>query len=150
MGARFYCAPELRDGRLQPGIPPQAADVYSLGKLLYWMLSYGRIFDREDHRKDEYLLGKHDPGAPEYPLVNQLLDLTIVADPFRRNFGCSATVGQGRRFDGRNQGWGARNYIEGPASLPILRSGGISNRREWSSNRGSRPIEITPNCPMKR
>jgi len=64
MGARFYCAPELRDGRLQPGIPPQAADVYSLGKLLYWMLSYGRIFDREDHRKDEYLLGKHDPGAP--------------------------------------------------------------------------------------
>jgi serine/threonine protein kinase len=49
VGSRFYCAPELRDGRLRPGVPEKAADVYSLGKVLYWMLT-GEIFDREDHR----------------------------------------------------------------------------------------------------
>lgn len=84
VGSRWYCAPELRDGRLKPGIPATAADVYSLGKVLYWMLSGGRMFDREQHRDDEYRLGQHDPGAPEWELVNGLLDQMIVAEPFRR------------------------------------------------------------------
>jgi serine/threonine protein kinase len=84
MGSRWYCAPELRDGRLRPGIPATAADVYSLGKVLYWMLSGGRVFDREDHREPEYQLGQDDPGAPEYELINQLLDRAIVQDPLRR------------------------------------------------------------------
>jgi serine/threonine protein kinase len=91
VGSRFYCAPELREGRLRPGIPAKAADTYSLGKVLYWMLA-GRIFDREDHRLDEYQLGSHDPGAPEYELVNQLLDRAIVADPFRRYLGAELLV----------------------------------------------------------
>jgi len=86
VGSRFYCAPELREGRVRPGIPEKAADVYSLGKLLYWMLA-GRIFDREDHRLEEYSLGSHDPGNPGYELVNQLLDKAIVADPMRRYLG---------------------------------------------------------------
>jgi serine/threonine protein kinase len=83
-GSRWYCAPELRDGRLLPGIPPTAADVYSLGKVLYWMLSGGQMFDREQNREDRYRLGQHDLGAPEYALVNQLLDRMIVAEPSHR------------------------------------------------------------------
>ena len=86
-GSRFYCAPELRDGRLKSGIPVEAADVYSLGKVLYWMLSGGTIFDREEHRQEEYKLGKHDPGNPAYELVNQLLDSTIVQDWTKRVLG---------------------------------------------------------------
>ncbi len=82
--SRFYCAPELRDGRLKSGIPVGAADVYSLGKVLFWMLSGGTIFDREEHRQEEYKLGKHDPGNPAYELVNQLLDSMIVQDWTKR------------------------------------------------------------------
>ena len=83
-GSRFYCAPELRDGRLEDGAPVTAADVYSLGKVLYWMLSGGIIFDREEHRTDKYRLGKHDPGDPAWELVKELLDSTIVQDWTKR------------------------------------------------------------------
>jgi len=79
-GSRFYCAPELRDGRLEAGVPPTAADVYSLGKVLYWMLSGGTTFDREQHREERYRLGQHAPGNPAYELVNELLDSAIVQD----------------------------------------------------------------------
>jgi serine/threonine protein kinase len=79
-GSRFYCAPELRDGRLEDGVPATAADVYSLGKVLYWMLSRGQKFDREEHRTERYRLGKHDRGDPAWELVNELLDSMIVQD----------------------------------------------------------------------
>jgi serine/threonine protein kinase len=79
-GSRFYCAPELRDGRLESHVLPTAADVYSLGKVLYWMLSGGQIFDREEHRENKYRIGQHDPLNPAYELVNQLLDAAIVQD----------------------------------------------------------------------
>jgi serine/threonine protein kinase len=83
-GSRWYCAPELRAGRLRDGIPPRAADVYSLGKVLYWMLSRGRMFDREEHRVEEYRLGQDDPLAPEYELINELFDVAIVESPLQR------------------------------------------------------------------
>ncbi len=44
MGSRYYCAPELRDGRADRDIPPHLADIYSLGKLLYWLFT-GKVFD---------------------------------------------------------------------------------------------------------
>jgi len=79
-GSRFYCAPELREGRLEDGVRSAAADVYSLGKVLYWMLSGGVSFDREEHRNERYALGRHDPGNPAFELVNELLDSMIVQD----------------------------------------------------------------------
>jgi serine/threonine protein kinase len=45
VGPRFYMAPELEDGRSLDVTP--TADIYSLGKILYFMLSGGRIFSRE-------------------------------------------------------------------------------------------------------
>jgi hypothetical protein len=55
MGSRYYCAPELRDGRAQLDVPPALADVYSLGKLLHWMFSR-EIFDgHEETYKDRSL-----------------------------------------------------------------------------------------------
>jgi serine/threonine protein kinase len=80
VGARFYMAPELADGRADDIKP--ASDVYSLGKVLYWLLS-GSVFDREDHRRKDRLL------STLYPIdtilqVHQFLDVMIVYDPAER------------------------------------------------------------------
>lgn len=47
VGARYYIAPELEDGRVD--VVQKESDIYSLGKVLYWLLS-GKIFSREQHR----------------------------------------------------------------------------------------------------
>ncbi len=43
--ARWFGAPELRNGHLES--PSPSADIYSLGKLLYWLLTR-RVYDREE------------------------------------------------------------------------------------------------------
>jgi hypothetical protein len=43
--ARWFGAPELRNGHLDN--PTAAADIYSLGKLLYWLFT-GRVYDRDE------------------------------------------------------------------------------------------------------
>ena len=55
VGARRYTAPELEDGRAED--VTAAADVYSLGKVLYWLMA-GRVFDREKHRDPRFDLTK--------------------------------------------------------------------------------------------
>ena len=48
VGSRFYMAPEMEDGRqADVGF---GADVYSLGKVLYYVLSGGKVFSREKYR----------------------------------------------------------------------------------------------------
>lgn len=80
VGARKYTAPELEEGR-NDFITP-AADVYSLGKILYWMLA-GKIFDREKHRDENWDLTK-DNKNPAFVFVNELLDRMIVQNPTER------------------------------------------------------------------
>jgi serine/threonine protein kinase len=83
-GSRWYCAPELRDGKFESGDAQLTADVYSLGKLLFWMVSGKQIFDREDHRHPRYRIGQDEPSNPAYELINQLLDRCIVSQPSQR------------------------------------------------------------------
>ena len=80
VGPRNYMAPELEDGRLED--PEPSADVYSLGKLLYFILT-GRSFSREKHRTAPFDLLHPDHGTVEAGVhfVYELLDKTIVADP---------------------------------------------------------------------
>jgi len=80
--ARWFGAPEGRDGRLDN--VTAAADVYSLGKLLHWLLSKGNVFDRENHRADRYLLGRHVADRREHELVHELLDRMITYEPLER------------------------------------------------------------------
>lgn len=85
VGPRLFMAPELEDGRVNC-ISPRS-DTYSLGKILYWLLSGGRIFSREKHRKQNWdlkgynldsLLGWNNIYLEH---VNRLLDLMIVDNP---------------------------------------------------------------------
>jgi serine/threonine protein kinase len=77
----WFGAPEARDGRLDD--VTKAADVYSLGKILYWLLGR-RIFDRENHRADKFKLGKNLSDRREYELIHELLDRTIIENPPER------------------------------------------------------------------
>jgi serine/threonine protein kinase len=78
VGARHYIAPELEDGRIVD--PKPSSDVYSLGKLLYYLLS-ARSFSREQHRTPTYNLLKSDP---RFYFIYELLDKTIDAQPDAR------------------------------------------------------------------
>lgn len=74
VGPVYFMAPELEDGRSDSVVAQ--SDVYSLGKLLYWLLS-GRTFSREKHREDAHDLTKAFAGY-EYHFINELLDEMIV------------------------------------------------------------------------
>jgi hypothetical protein len=56
VGPRFYMAPELEDGRnLEVTV---RADIYSLGKILYFLLSKGHVFARENWRAPDRRLDR--------------------------------------------------------------------------------------------
>ncbi len=80
VGARGFMAPECEGGRLEVVQP--SMDVYSLGKILYWILA-GRIFIRERHRASENDLSR-DPSDFGMRLVFELLDRTVVEDITQR------------------------------------------------------------------
>jgi len=80
VGARFYTAPELEDGRAD--LVSAASDVYSLGKLLHWLMT-GKEFSREKHHDEAYDLAKLMP-APEGFLINEVLDRMMAVDPSQR------------------------------------------------------------------
>ena len=80
VGARWYMAPELEDGRSDYVGP--WSDLYSLGKVLYWMMA-GRVFNREKHRDDEFDLTR-SAEATDIFFVYDALDGALVADRQRR------------------------------------------------------------------
>ncbi len=82
VGARWYMAPELEDG-LNVDVET-SADVYSLGKILYWLFA-GRVFSRERHRTQQYDLTNTRKDAAIF-FIYDLLDGMIVADPNQRRF----------------------------------------------------------------
>jgi serine/threonine protein kinase len=80
VGARNYIAPEAESGRAD--VVGKTLDVYSLGKLLYWLLM-GRDLPREWHREERFDLVE-SLGDSKYELMNQLLDRLIATDPANR------------------------------------------------------------------
>lgn len=91
VGSKLFMAPELEDGRASEVTPK--SDIYSLGKLLYWLLSAGKIFGREKHRELEWDLKGYNPkllggiggwNNMHMEYVNQLLDFMIVYSPKER------------------------------------------------------------------
>lgn len=88
VGPRLFIAPELEDGRIEAVSPK--SDSYSLGKLLYWLLSGGKMFSREKHRELKWDLKGHNEGSQlgwnniYMEHVNRLLDVMIDPDPEKR------------------------------------------------------------------
>ena len=89
VGNRFCTAPELE----VPGHdkPEATADVYCLGKLLYWMLS-GQMCSREQHRTPRFNLQVRDTSMLMRFVYQEVLDYAIVEDPSRRLLNASMLV----------------------------------------------------------
>lgn len=81
VGSRFYMPPELADGKAED--VTTRSDVYSLGKVLYWLASGGKIFDREQHEAPKYNLTT-DRLNPAYFMLNALLRKAITYNPLDR------------------------------------------------------------------
>jgi serine/threonine protein kinase len=83
VGPRNYIAPELEDGRLDQ--ISTKCDIYSLGKLLYWIIS-GNTYSREKHRETKWDIkganNNTDLGWDNIYLehINRLLDLMVISD----------------------------------------------------------------------
>ncbi|WP_081062818.1 serine/threonine-protein kinase [Burkholderia cepacia] len=79
VGPRVFMAPELEDGGNLVVTP--AADVYSLGKVVYFMLTGGKVVPRE--RLDEEQYAKVFEKGERYKLLQHLLRRMICALPNR-------------------------------------------------------------------
>jgi serine/threonine protein kinase len=81
-GARpsvWYCAPELRKPTVAANTELKVADVYSLGKLLYWLFT-GNVYDgsEDDYsRKEERRLACLRPEDPVFVHVDKLVDHSV-------------------------------------------------------------------------
>lgn len=76
VGTKKYMAPEVEDGKVPLDSLTDKADIYSLGKLLYWLF-VGKVFNREKHRESYWdLTAERDDPKMEY--INKLLDKMIV------------------------------------------------------------------------
>lgn len=79
VGARFFMAPEFENGLVLLENISVKGDVYSLGKILYWLFS-GKKFNREKFRLETRNLRKLC-NNPKMEYVNELLDKMITISP---------------------------------------------------------------------
>ena len=81
MGARGFAAPELERGdRRAVGTP---SDVYSLGMLLYWMLSGGKTIHREEYREEGVDLS-YFIGDSRIEHISGIIDNSVATEPVDR------------------------------------------------------------------
>lgn len=81
VGPRFYMAPEIEDGKKLDVSP--SADVYSLGKILYFILSKGKIFSREKYNQPKFNLSKIF-NDPRYEIFSKFFRRSISTHIFER------------------------------------------------------------------
>jgi serine/threonine protein kinase len=86
-GSMYYCAPEFRNPRLSDGVQPAKADLYSLGKILYWLFT-GDVFDgsEEDYAVKDRLLASLFPLYPQFAFVDELISGTVQRDAAQRQW----------------------------------------------------------------
>jgi len=88
VGPRHFMAPEL-EGSFKTKATP-ASDIYSLGKVLYYMISAGVIVTREDHESINYdLRNSHDFSPQVEYIYDHLFKYSIQRKPEDRFQSCT-------------------------------------------------------------
>lgn len=88
-GSFRFMAPELEDGRSD--LVGNHSDVYSLGKIAYWLFSDGNIYNRERHRDENFDLSKKiDEHWVHY--FNDFLDKATCHDITNRIKDCPTLI----------------------------------------------------------
>jgi len=83
VGSINFIAPEMESGQQYLGEASDKTDVYSLGKVIYFLISGGRIFSREDHRSGSLSLVDMLKDQ-RFEHVHHLIDQMVVRDPSKR------------------------------------------------------------------
>jgi serine/threonine protein kinase len=81
IGSKNFIAPEMESGG--SGEMSEGVDVYSLAKVLYWMLSGGRTLGRENHRAGANNLAS-SLDRQRFEHVHRFLDAYLQPDPRNR------------------------------------------------------------------
>lgn len=92
---RWFGAPELRNGYLEN--PTKSADVYSLGKLLYWLFT-GNVYDREEQDYEQRRLAQVlNNSVPAYAFADELVEVTVKYKPSDRKISDAKDFGTATR-----------------------------------------------------
>lgn len=91
VGSFKFMAPEMEDGRAND--VDQRSDIYSLGKIAYWLFSDGVIYNRERHREEEFDLTKQGSETWRY-FLNDYLDRTTNPIPGERPSESSSLISE--------------------------------------------------------
>jgi serine/threonine protein kinase len=81
VGSRFYIPPESEDGRAE--LVSGRSDLYSIGKVLYYVASGGVIFAREKQRQPEFDLATVGKD-PYLEAISRIVDMVVIDDPRKR------------------------------------------------------------------
>jgi serine/threonine protein kinase len=76
-GSRYYCVPELQGPKITGDPPLGAADVYSLGKILYWLFTREVYPSHEDYAEQERFLARLFPSHPEFAFIDELIQKSV-------------------------------------------------------------------------
>jgi len=85
-GSIYYCAPELRGPKLPSNPAGAASDVYSLGKILYWLFTHDVYDGHEEDYADvpERKLARLFPAQTHFAFIDELVAQTVRRDPAKR------------------------------------------------------------------
>jgi serine/threonine protein kinase len=85
-GSMYYCAPELRNPKISGSLRLSAADVYSLGKILYWLFTNDVYDGHEEDYADEASrrLATLFPSYPQFAFIDDLVALMVCRNPSER------------------------------------------------------------------
>lgn len=81
VGPKKFIAPELADGKADEVTP--SSDVYSLGKLLYWMFA-GKVMNRENFSNAPWDLRSKKNPDHTFHFLYEIFEDSIVEDPQKR------------------------------------------------------------------
>ena len=84
VGSKNFIAPEMESGAT--GEVSDVTDAYSLAKVMYWMISGGRVFSRENHRAGANNLAS-SVERQRFEHVHMFLDRFLQPEPHKRSRG---------------------------------------------------------------